>query len=223
MKEPLIKLDEYFRKAVPRVLLGDIVCSVTNSAYNSDLWMEIKNFESEIRAHLKIEDVKHIPAIKATREAYKACGKDPNRYRPSAEQLNRRILQGKELYQISTLVDLINLVSLKTGYSIGGFDYEMVKGGLIYGIGRQGEKYEGIGRGGLNIEGLPVLRDEIGGIGTPTSDEMRTRISTTTQLLFLNINAFDGNIETLKGAINWSVALLEKYASAEVHFITVNR
>ncbi|MFB6341844.1 B3/4 domain-containing protein [Saccharicrinis sp. FJH62] len=223
MKEPVILFQDNLRYAVPNLLLGDIVCTVTNSEYNQELWDEIKAYETELREKLKIESVKHIPTIKATREAYKSCGKDPNRYRPSAEQLNRRILQGKELYHISTLVDLINLVSLKTGYSIGGFDYESVAGELKYGIGQTNEKYEGIGRGKLNIEGLPVLRDELGGIGTPTSDEIRTRIRGNSRLLLMNINAFDGDTDRLNDTINWSVALLKKYVSAEIHFLTVNR
>jgi len=69
----------------------------------------------------RLEDIKKQPVIAATREAYKRCGKDPGRYRPSAEALRRRLMRGIALYQIDTLVDLINLVSLRTGHSIGGF------------------------------------------------------------------------------------------------------
>lgn len=222
MKEPVIKIESILYKAVPGLLLGDLVCSVTNSDYNSDLWNEINRHQAELRKSLRIEELKHIPIIHATRNAYKACGKDPNRYRPSAEQLNRRILQGKELYQISTVVDLINFVSLKSGYSIGGFDYEKVTGELKYGIGKKDEVYQGIGRGNLNIDGLPVLRDRLGGIGTPTSDEMRTRITGETSLLLMNINAFDGNEAKLRETMEWSVFLLEKYAKASFCFFTIN-
>ncbi|MFB6318554.1 B3/4 domain-containing protein [Saccharicrinis sp. FJH54] len=223
MQEPVIEFAKEIRNAVPDLMLGDIVCAVKNTEFNPELWNEIQDYASELRTRLRIEDVKNIPSIHATRFAYKACGKDPNRYRPSAEQLHRRILQGKDLYQISTLVDLINMVSLKTGYSIGGFDYDSVAGKLQYGIGMPNEKYEGIGRGELNIEGLPVLRDELGGIGTPTSDEMRTRIRIDSRYLLMNINAFDGDSEKLKNAVDLSVSLLEKYVSAEIYFITVNR
>lgn len=84
----------------------------------------------------------------ATREAYKRCGKDPGRYRPSAEALRRRLMRGIPLYQIDTLVDLINLVSLRTGHSIGGFDADKIQGNrLELGIGKAEEPFEGIGRG----------------------------------------------------------------------------
>jgi DNA/RNA-binding domain of Phe-tRNA-synthetase-like protein len=112
------------------------------------------------------------------------------------------------------LVDLINFVSLKTGYSIGGFDYDKIQGNLVLGIGTAGEKFEAIGRGLLNIEGLPVYRDEVGGIGTPTSDEERTKITGETTHLLMIINGYSGR-EGLEEATDFSVELLKKYAGAE--------
>lgn len=74
--------------------------------------------------------------------------------------LCRRLLRGLSLYQIDTLVDLINLASINSGHSIGGFDRDKIQGDkLVLGIGKAGEPYEGIGRGELNIEGMPVYRD----------------------------------------------------------------
>ena len=65
---------------------------------------------------------------------------------------------------------------LSKDYSIGGFDADKFVGDtLTLGVGRAGEPYEGIGRGLLNIEGLPVYRDAEGGVGTPTSDNERTK------------------------------------------------
>lgn len=213
--QKIIVISHNLRKACPKLILGTIQCKVTNSLYSAELWSEILATGSNMRSTQKIEHIKNIPTVWYTREAYKQCGKDPNRYRPSAEQLNRRVLQGKDLHQISTLVDLINLVSLKWGYSIGGFDLDKVQGNLCYGIGQPNEAYNGIGRGALNIEGLPVLRDELGGIGTPTSDEERTMIHLETTSLLMNINAFDGNREALLAVINQSSELLIKYVGAE--------
>ena len=141
-------------------------------------------------------------------------GKDPNRYRPSAEALRRRILRDLPLYRIDTLVDLINLVSIRSGYSIGGFDADKIEGDLTLGVGREGELYQGIGRGVLNIAGLPVYRDQIGGIGTPTSDEERTKISMETTSLLMIINGYSGS-EGLSEAGEYAIDLLRRYASAE--------
>ena len=155
---------------------------VVNTEHNAALWSEIDTLAERFRAEHTTETIKQISGIEATRRVYKACGKDPSRYRPAAEALMRRIIQGKPLYRIDTLVDLVNLASIAYGYSIGGFDAGRFEGDtLTLGIGREGEPYEGIGRGMLNIAGLPVYRDAAGGVGTPTSDNERTKMTMETR------------------------------------------
>ncbi len=210
-----IQISEEIKKVCPQICLGIIICQVENSTYNSELWKEIDIYAEIFRQQYPMEEIKNRPPIRATREVYKKLGKDPNRYRPSAEALSRRIAKGMKLYQIDTLVDLINLVSLKTGYSIGGFDLDKIKGEtLTLGVGRKDETFDAIGRGLLNIEGLPVYRDSAGGIGTPTSDEERTKISSETNKLLMIINAYSGE-EGLREAMDFSVNLLKKYANAK--------
>ena len=171
-----------------------VMADVVNTPYCEGLWEEVRELGEHYKATLTTESLKDLSGIAATRRVYKACGKDPSRYRPASEQLIRRMLQGKELYQIDTLVDLINLASIRFGYSIGGFDADKFVGDtLTLGIGRAGEPYEGIGRGMLNIEGLPVYRDAEGGVGTPTSDNERTKITLDTRHLVVLINGYDGN------------------------------
>ncbi|MBR6446651.1 MAG: hypothetical protein IKS94_09610, partial [Prevotella sp.] len=161
------------------------------------------------------ESLKEMSGIAATRRVYKACGKDPSRYRPASEALIRRMLQGKELYQIDTLVDLINLASIRFGYSIGGFDAEKFVGDtLTLGIGRAGEPYEGIGRGMLNIEGLPVYRDAEGGVGTPTSDNERTKITLETRRLLVLINGYDGNEERVCQNAEFIIDLVRRFCQS---------
>ncbi|HBB06204.1 MAG TPA: hypothetical protein DCZ73_00455, partial [Bacteroides sp.] len=138
-----------------------------------------------------------------------------SRYRPSAEALCRRILKGSPLYQIDTLVDLINVVSIASGYSIGGFDADKIEGDtLTLGIGRAGEPYEGIGRGELNIEGMPVYRDARGGIGTPTSDNERTKLTLQTTRLLTIINGYSGE-DGLREAGDYMQELLRRYAGSD--------
>jgi DNA/RNA-binding domain of Phe-tRNA-synthetase-like protein len=130
--------------------------------------------------------------------------------------LIRRILQGKELYQRDTLVDLVNLASIAFGYSIGGFDADKFVGDtLTLGIGREGEPYEGIGRGVINIHGLPVYRDAHGGVGTPTSDNERTKMTIDTTHLLVLINGYDGNEQRVRENAEYIQTLLRKYCQSD--------
>ena len=193
-----------------------VEAKVVNSDYNSELWEEIHAISERFRAELTTETLKDVSGIAATRRIYRACGKDPSRYRPASEALVRRILQGKKLYQIDTLVDLINLASIAYGYSIGGFDADkMVGEQLTLGIGKADEPYEGIGRGVINIEGLPVYRDEIGGVGTPTSDHERTKITAQTTHLLVLINGYDGKEDRVRANALYIQKLLRKYAGSD--------
>lgn len=194
----------------PHFAFSAIQCRVVNSPFNYELWQEITMFSQKFASETDLNAINKLPNIFETREVYKKLGKDPNRYRPSAEALCRRIVKGIPLYQIDTLVDLINLISLKSGYSIGGFDADKIEGDLILGIGKAEEKFEAIGRGFLNIEGLPLYRDIIGGIGTPTSDEERTKITLETTNLLMIINGYSGK-SGLVEVTEYAKELLNKY------------
>ena len=196
----------------PHFAFSAIQCKVRNSPYNEELWQQITEFSEIFASETTLNAINKLPNIFETREVYKKLGKDPNRYRPSAEALCRRIVKGIPLYQINTLVDLINLVSLKTGYSIGGFDVDKVEGDVMLGVGKADEKFEAIGRGMLNIEGLPVYRDDIGAIGTPTSDEERTKITPETTNLLMIINGYSGK-NGLEEATEYAKGLLNKYTA----------
>ena len=208
-------ISDEIRKACPQFRGLAILADVHNTAYCEPLWQEIEHFTQEYRQRYTTESIKTMRPIQATREAYKRCGKDPSRYRPSAEALCRRILKGSPLYQIDTLVDLINVVSIASGYSIGGFDADKIEGdSLTLGIGRAGEPYEGIGRGELNIEGMPVYRDARGGIGTPTSDNERTKLTLQTTRLLTIINGYSGE-DGLREAGDYMQELLRRYAGSD--------
>jgi DNA/RNA-binding domain of Phe-tRNA-synthetase-like protein len=67
----------------------------------------------------------------------------------------------------------------------------------------------------LNIEGLPVYRDKIGGIGTPTSDHERTKITAQTTHLLVLVNGYDGNEDAVRSTALYVQTLLRKYACSD--------
>ena len=201
--------------------LLQIEADVVNTPTSESLRSEIEAECAALSQKLEVPDINKRPSIAATRAAYKSCGKDPNRYRPSQEQLCRRVVRGLGLYEVDALVDLGNLLSLKTGCALGVFDLDKISGSNItLGVGRESEEYIGIGRGQINITGLPVLRDDQGGFGTPTSDHERTAVDATTKRVLMTIHLFEPTLDTDAIAAE-ARRLLETYASASNIFSRV--
>ena len=212
----IINVSQEIESVCPEFVGACVEAQVVNTPYCEELWQEIEALGERFRSELTTESLKDMTSIAATRRVYKACGKDPSRYRPASEALIRRMLQGKKLYQRDTLVDLVNLASIAYGYSIGGFDADKFVGNtLTLGIGREGEPYEGIGRGLLNICGLPVYRDAEGGVGTPTSDNERTKMTLDTRHLVVLINGYDGNEQRVRENAQYIQQLLRKYCQSD--------
>ncbi len=209
-----IKIEKEFKEKVPQIKLGCLEAQVLVETSSKELSSTIHQKLSELEPLLSPEKIRNTNNVKATKEGYKALGKDPNRYRPSAESLMRRVANGKGLYEISNTVDILNLISVQTGYSICGYDSQKIDGKITLGTGDKDEPYEGIGRGKLNIENLPVFRDSKGAFGTPTSDSTRTMITNETkQILFIFIDMDHGTL--LDSALQETKELLEQYANAE--------
>lgn len=209
-----IFFSESILTAAPEIKVVKISADIINRPSSDSLWDEVENTAYKIQSYYQLDQINKRPAIAATRKVYKALGKEPNRYRPSAEALCRRVINGKGLYRLTSAVDIINIISLVSGYSIGGFDADKIEGDkLVLGVGQEGERFCAIGRGTLNIQGLPVYRDKTGPIGTPTSDEVRTSLSESTIKLLMLINIY-GEEMTIDQTVAMSRDLLERYASA---------
>ena len=208
-----VSISSLVSEACPGMQAGIIKASVINSETSDALWDELQAEAARIAATYATDTLSKRPAIAGTRQAYKTFGKDPARYRVSSEALCRRAIRGLDLYRINTLVALINVVSMRSGYSIGGFDADRIEGDMTLGVGTADDVFYGIGRGQLNIEGMPVYRDNVGGVGTPTSDNERTKITMDTTHLLITINAYAPEMP-LEECMQWTIELLNKYAQA---------
>ena len=209
-----VSIDPRILAVCPHIQIGLLSAEVVNSETPDALWQEIEDEAAKIASNYQLLEINQRPAIAATRKLYKTMGKDPGRYRVSSEALCRRIIRGLGLYRLTSLIDIVNLVSIKSGYAISGLDASKLVGDtLAMGVGEKDEQYCAIGRGYLNIDGLPVYRDAKGGVATPTSDEERTKFTLETTKVQININAFAPEMP-LDEALSWTALLLEKYAQA---------
>ena len=209
-----VKIDERILEACPETRIGLISATVVNEPTSDELWAEIEAAAADIKARYELLEINQRPAIAGTRHLYRSLGKDPSRYRVSSEALCRRIIRGLGIYRLTTLIDVVNLVSIKSGYAISGLDGDHIVGDtLTMSVGTAEDEYHGIGRGVLNIEGMPCYRDAVGPIATPTSDEERTKFTEQTVRAQININAFAPEMP-IEEAVDWMASLLAKYAHA---------
>lgn len=122
-----------------------------------------------------------IDKLNTTRSYYRAIGLDPTKTRPSSEALLRRILKGKSIYQVNSVVDLCNFFSLSFLLSIGLYDVEKIHGQVQLRLGNDGEGYPGIGKEYVNLSGRLAMVDETGPFGNPSADSDRTKITLETR------------------------------------------
>ena len=199
----------------PDTAVGYVVYDAKVSEHDPGLWGEIELLCNEVQQSIVIEDIAKLPHIHDTREAYKACGKKPSRYRVSSEALLRRIIQGKGLYKVNTIVDINNFVSIKSHFSLGTFNLNKIEPPITFDIGNKGETYEGIGKGIINIEKLPLFRDQKGAFGSPTSDSERAKVTLDASRLLTVIISFSGE-EDVKEVLELLKDKLVEYAGASM-------
>ncbi len=206
----------------PRTRLACLKSSVEISTPSAALRGEIEKEQARIIENFSLDNVNDFAPIRDSREAYKALGKEPSRYRPSGEALYRRTLKGTAIYKINNIVDMVNLISLKSGFSIGGYDYDKIQGDILFEKGQSDVEYLAIGRGSMNIENLPCFHDELGPFGSPTSDSLRTMVTDMCKNFLMIIVDFNED-ESLDRVVDLSKELLWIHgASAEVEYLLVN-
>ena len=211
---PRVTIDAELKAKCPRVALACVAAEVETGATPDGLDQELRVCEEKILKLAEPKAVLEAGAILATRAGYKALGKDPARYRGSAEALLRRVIAGKGLPRINNVVDVINLVSVESRLPVGLYDWAHVQGDVVFRAGRAGETYKGIGKYDLNLEGLPVFCDAVGPHGSPTSDSERTMVTLATKQVIAVIISF-GGAEPLQRWGQQMTELLQKYASGK--------
>lgn len=209
-----VTIDSALMAKCPRTAIGCAKAQVEAPTSPEALIAELNKCEQAILRLPEPRAVLESPQILATRSAYKALGKDPARYRGSAEALLRRVIAGKSLPRINAVVDIINLVSVESRLPIGLYDLAHVNGDIVFRAGRAGETYKGIGKYDLNLEGLPVFCDGLGPHGSPTSDSERTMVTSETKHVLAVIISFGGK----EGLDRWTQRmrdLFQRCASAQ--------
>lgn len=173
---------------------------------------EVEAFCGGLRERYGALKSAEVPGAADARALYKALGLDPTKTRPSNEALLRRALKGEPLYKINTLVDSMNLCSLRYQLPFGLYDLDRITPPVVLRKGLAGEGYEGIRKGIVNVESRPVLVDAGGPFGNPTSDSARTMIRLATRSALVAVYAPAGySLSRLAEILDGTEAALTRF------------
>jgi len=172
----------------------------------------LEKLKNEYSSTYLLEDVVKIPKIKETRDGYKLLGKDPSHTRPACEAILRRFVKKEGIYRLGDIIDVGNILSLVTKRSVCVVDSQKLYGNITIRLGAKDEPFEAINRGSLNVYKLPVYSDELGPFGSPTSDTVRTSVTSTTKNILVMLICFSEN--EIKEDTDLLLELYKKYLQA---------
>jgi DNA/RNA-binding domain of Phe-tRNA-synthetase-like protein len=162
---------------------------------SSDPDLEQFKLETQERVRRRIaslEEVKNQPIFRAYRDFFWKVGIDPTKTRPAGEALTRRILGGRDLPRVNTVVDSYNLASVETSIAIAAFDSKKVsEDALLMRKAVRDEPFHGIGMGSADsLSGVEVVIEDQGSHGLiavyPYRDSDDSKITqSTTDILFM--------------------------------------
>jgi DNA/RNA-binding domain of Phe-tRNA-synthetase-like protein len=134
---------------------------LNNTGSNQDITSLLSAAQQSVRdRYQSTEQLGDEPKITCWREAYRAFGAKPSKYRCSIEALCRRLIKSDDqLSSINPLVDIYNIISLNHTLSIGGDDTDLIDGNMQLTFADGTEEYRLLG-GTEVAEGLEPSRKE---------------------------------------------------------------
>ena len=210
-----VSIDKELFSVYPEIRLGLLRFHADVKAPDERFW-DYMNAEvlPQVRSCVEGKEWSEIPGIKGSRSAYKAFGRNPGRYRVSSEALIRRVRRGDELYHINSVVDVNNLISVKSGLSVGSYDLGQIHGAIKLRKAEHGEGYTGIGKDFLDMENMLVLADDDGIFGSSMSDSTRAMVTENAKDILVVIYCFENNID-LDVLLSEARNAFERFAAAE--------
>lgn len=207
-----VQIDQTLFKTYTEIRLGCLRFSAEIRPSDDAFWKHLDEAVlPEIREAIADKSWNKIPGVRGSRAAYKAFGRNPGRYRVSSEALLRRVRRGDELYHINSVVDVNNLISVKSGLSVGSYDLDQIHGTITLKKAEAGEGYPGIGKKFLDMENMLVLADDDGIFGSSMSDSTRAMVTESSKDILVVIYCFENDLD-LESVLNEGKRAFEQYA-----------
>ena len=210
-----VSIDKKLYSVYPEIRLGLLRFQADVKEPDQKFWNYMdKEALPQVRTAIEGKEWSEIPGIKGSRAAYKAFGRNPGRYRVSSEALIRRVRRGDELYHINSVVDVNNLISVKSGLSVGSYDLGNIRGAVVFRKAEHGEGYTGIGKDFIDMENMLVLADGDGIFGSSMSDSTRAMVTENAKDVLVVVYCFENDID-LEALLNDAKHDFEQYAAVQ--------
>ena len=210
-----IQIDSELFKTYKDIRLGVMRFHADVEKTQEKFWKYMEtDVTPQIQKEIEGKQWNDLPGVKGSRRAYKAFGRNPGRYRVSSEALLRRVRRGDDLYHINSVVDVNNLISVRSGLSVGSYDLNLIKGPIQLRQAKSGEGYTGIGKSFIDMENMLVLADEEGIFGSSMSDSTRTMVTQQTKDVLVVLYCFENDIDLMK-LLEEGKQAFEKFAKVQ--------
>lgn len=211
-----MRIDSKVRDRFPDLnILTSSIENVTVKRESDDLEKFKPEFISAIKSQYTLETLKDVPELRSYRDFFWKIGIDPTKTRPASEALIRRVIQGKPLPKINTLVDSYNLASMESRVPLAAFDSFQISPDLILRFSVKDEEFTGIGmKKPVLLKGNELViesGDELIAL-YPHRDADKSKITLSTRNVLIVVCGVPGiSSETLKNAQKVAVEYVTRF------------
>ncbi|RNF39445.1 B3/4 domain-containing protein [Planococcus salinus] len=173
-----ISVDSTITEILPDFKAGIIhYNNITVSESPQMLKGRLQLFQEQLYFDLDEKELTDFPGLLEWKLAWKALGADPNRYRPAAEALFRRIRKQNYLTPVHSGVDMNNFLSLQYEIPLGLYDADKIDGDVEITLGTDRDQFEGLNNRLNTLTNILVSKDRQGAFGSPYVDSKRTSVT----------------------------------------------
>ena len=131
MNHTLYSIDKEIFDLFPGYCRGVVLAfDIKNSDSTHELTAMLREAEESLHNIINKDELASHPKIDSWREAYRAFGAKPAKYRSSIEAMVRRVLNDNHLPSINAIVDIGNIISLRHIVTVGGHAIDVVSDNL---------------------------------------------------------------------------------------------
>src|SRR6478735_4085392 len=226
----VFRIDSSVTALLPELSVGVVIAKGFDNRRSAEQAAQLlEDAVAASRARIGDAEIPSLPEIAPWREAYRAFGVKPSKYRSSIESLYRSAAAGS-LRSINPLVNLYNVVSLQAGSPCGGEDLAALDGDIHLTRATGAESFIPLGmmENQPPIPGEIIYRDETGAFCRCLNwrEADRTKLTEETTNAILCMEVIDpARIENIQHACEELAALIETHlgGTTVVRMVTPDR